>query len=446
MRTDWTGMHMKQGGIVGSGLAMMAALVLAPDAAAAQRDAGPLTLAQVFQAVQAHSPRIAAASALAEARQAVQAAAALPPDPTFRLGVMNFSVPGLETDMPTSMAPAVEAMQMVPFPGKLSIAGRIAGHSTDIARAEAVEVWWTVRAEAADAFFTLYETDRRIAVARETLGLLRDFAQVATAMYGAGEGRQSDVLRAGVEVARMEADLATMMAMRAGEAARLNALMNRPADATVGALEYGEQPSAVPEAATLRAWADESRPMLAGGRTAVEQAESRGALARRDIWPDPVVGVSYGQRAGGMDGATERMGSVMLGFSVPIFAKQRQLRMRDEAAAMERMARADLAAMRAGVDARIGELVAGLDRARTLVRLYRADVLPQARATVESSFSSYRAGTVDFMTLLDAQMSFNEYEQELHALLAEYGRGVAELEMTVGRVLPRSGPVVAEAR
>jgi outer membrane protein TolC len=143
---------------------------------------------------------------------------------------------------------------------------------------------------------------------------------------------------------------------------------------------------------------------------------------------------------------TERMGSVMIGFSIPVFAGRRQLRMRDEAAAMERMARAELTAMRAGVDARIGELVAELDRARTLVRLYRTEVLPQARATVESSFSSYRAGTVDFMTLLDAQMSFNNYEQELHTLLAEYGRGVAELEMTIGRELPRSDQVVAEAR
>lgn len=438
--------EMKQRGNLGSGLMMLAAVVLVPGQAAAQHEAGGLTLEQVFRTVREHSPRIAAARSFVQAREALEAAAALPPDPTLRLGVMNFGVPGLETDMPTSMAPAVEAMQMVPFPGKLSLAGRIAGQSTDIARAEAVEVWWMVRAEAADAYFTLYETDRQIAVARETLGLLRDFAQVAKAMYGAGQGRQSDVLRAGVEVARMEADVATMMAMRAGAAARLNAVMNRPADETVGALEYGEQPSAVPDAATLRIWATETRPMLAGGRTAVEQAESRGALARREIWPDPVIGLSYGQRAGGMDGDTERMGSVMLGFSVPIFAKQRQLRMRDEAAAMERMARAELTAMRAGVDARIGELVAELDRARTLVRLYRTEVLPQARATVESSFSSYRAGTVDFMTLLDAQMSFNNYEQELHTLLAEYGRGVAELEMTIGRELPRSDQVVAEAR
>jgi outer membrane protein TolC len=113
---------------------------------------------------------------------------------------------------------------------------------------------------------------------------------------------------------------------------------------------------------------------------------------------------------------------------------------------MVSMAQADLADMRAQVDARIGELLAELERTRTLVELYRTEVLPQARANVESSFFSYRVGAVDFMTLVDAQMTVNGYDQELYGLLAEYGRSVAELEMTIGRELPRSSQMLAEAR
>ncbi|HUG42250.1 MAG TPA: TolC family protein [Longimicrobiales bacterium] len=196
-------------------------------------------------------------------------------------------------------------------------------------------------------------------------------------------------------------------------------------------------PLEVPEADTLRAWADATRPMLESGRTGVEQAQTRGDLARKEIWPDPVVGFQYGQR--GSDMGTERMGSAMVGFSIPVFAKSRQLRMRDEAAAMEAMAQADLADMRAQVDARIGELLAELERTRTLVQLYRAEVLPQARANVESSFSSYRVGSVDFITLVDAQMTVNEYEQELYGLLAEYGRSPAPAP-------PRASPAGPAAR
>ena len=132
---------------------------------------------------------------------------------------------------------------------------------------------------------------------------------------------------------------------------------------------------------------------------------------------------------------TERMGSLMLGATVPVFARDRQLRMRDEAAAMTRMAQAELAAMRAETRGRIGEAYASLMRARSLARLYGTTVLPQADATVASAMSAYRVGGVDFMTLLDDRMTVNRYRQELYTLDAEQGKAWAELEMLVGRAL-----------
>ena len=108
------------------------------------------------------------------------------------------------------------------------------------------------------------------------------------------------------------------------------------------------------------------------------------------------------------------------------------------------MAAADLTDMRARVDARIGELLAELDRARRLIALYRGEVLPQGEANVESAFSSYRVGSVDFMTLVDARMTVNEYEREYYGLLGEYGAGIAELEMEVGRELPVTAEILAE--
>ena len=102
---------------------------------------------------------------------------------------------------------------------------------------------------------------------------------------------------------------------------------------------------------------------------------------------------------------------------------------------MRAMASADLAAMRAETRGAIGAAHADLARARRLAELYRASVLPQAAANVASSLASYRVGSVNFMTLLDAQLSLNRYRQELFALEAEEGKAWAELEMLTGRVL-----------
>lgn len=408
------------------------------------RDEG-LDLTELYRLAAGRNPRVSAARALSEAASAMEPSAVRPPDPMVEVGVMNFSLPGLSADMPTSMAPSVRAMQKVPFPGKLSLAGRIAERTTGMRGAEAEEVWWEVRGRVATAFYQIYALDRELEIMRETLALLGDFERVARTMYTAGTGRQADVLRAGVEIARMEAEIERMEAMGEVARAKLNALLDQPGNAPLASPRYPDLPAAVPSLDTLRMWADTSRPLLEGGRLQVDRAGTRRELARRDIWPDFTVGMEYGRRSTA-DMGVERMGSVMVGFSLPVFARSRQLRMRDEAEAMERMARADLAERHAQVDGQIAGLVAELERSRTLIRLFRTEVLPQAHTNVESAFTSYRAGIVDFMTLVDAQMSVNRYEGEFYRLLAEYGTGIAELETTLGREIPVETRLIVEDR
>jgi len=409
-------------------------------APAASSDRDPtvagLTLAEVYELARERNPRVSAAASLAEAREAKVPSAGLPPDPFFQIGAMNFQVPDLNDDMAMSMVPSVQLGQTLPFPGKLGLAERIAEKTSAMARSDAEETWWSIRARAGRAFYELYAVDHKLEVMRKTLALLGDFEKIARAMYTAGTGPQADVLRAGVEVARMDAEIATMEALREVAASRLNALLDRPADTPVPSPAYPDLPDSVPGRDTLRGWAEQTRAMLEKGRTDVERAGTSRELARKEVWPDLALGVQYGQRDRGF--GVERMASVLVGFSLPVFAGSRQLRLRDEAAAMERMAIAELADMRASVDAEIGEHLAELERARSLIALYRGEVLPQAEANVESSLSSYRVGHVDFLTLVDAQTTLNRYEQEYYGLLADYGRHVAELEATVGRELPNT--------
>ena len=70
---------------------------------------------------------------------------------------------------------------------------------------------------------------------------------------------------------------------------------------------------------------------------------------------------------------------------------------------------------------------------QNLIRLYRGSVVPQARAAVQASLSSYRVGRVTFMTLVDNQMTVNRYETETYRLLADCYEAVGELEALVGR-------------
>jgi outer membrane protein, heavy metal efflux system len=421
-------------------IVILVAALLAPVALNAQE---PLTTLDAwYQLARERNPMLRAASASVDAAAAAEPAAGLPMDPELQLGVMNASLPGLRTDMPGAMLPSVQLMQMLPAPGTLRLSSALARQGTAQARATLDETWWEVRARIAKAFHSIHEAERQIDVMHETLDWLTQFEQVALTMYSTGGASQSDVLRAGVDVARMKAEVEKMSAMRAAAAARLNALVDRPADAPVPSPAYPGLAAELPGLAVLQQWAAESRPLLERARIGLDQARTRESLARREIWPDISVGVQYGQR--GSDMGTERMGSFMVGFNVPIYAGRRQLQMRSEAAAMTAMTVAELQTLQADVNADIAALDAELRRTQTLIELYRAEVLPQAEANVTAAFSAYRVGRVDFMTLVDAQMTLNTYSQELHTLFAEYGRGIAELEMVIGRELPATARTIRE--
>jgi cobalt-zinc-cadmium efflux system outer membrane protein len=388
-----------------------------------------LELSDVYAVAERRSPRIAASKALAAAAAARTSAARRPPDPQVQIGVMNYSVTDWRPMDALGMT-QVQAMQMLPI-AKLGLAGRVADLAADAESERAVEALWDVRARAAMVFYDLYGADQSLAIDRETLRLLQNALSVAEAMYRVGDGRQADVLRAQVEIARMVQDTVRMTSMRAAMVARLGAVLN---DATVdGTPALPELPESVPTLDALTAAALAGRPMLHAGQRDLDAAGTRVALARRDIWPDIALGVQYAER--GSPTGAERMGSIMVGATLPVFARSRQLRMRDEASAMRQMSLADLDAMRAETIAAVIEARANLVRARTLSSLYRTSLLPQAEAATESALASYRVGRVDFMTLLDNRMGVNRYWKELALLEADQGKAWAELEMLTGREL-----------
>jgi len=404
-----------------------------------------LSLGDLYGQVQRVNPRIQAARALNRAAQARVPGASRPPDPQFQLGLMNYALPRL-APMPVLGMNQLQLMQMLPLGGKLALAGRIASASATATGYRADDVSWDLRTQTAMAFYDLYTTDRGLDVARETLRLLRDIAATAEAMYRVGDGRQADVLRAQVEIARMVEDTLRMQAMREAMTARIDALLDRGPSVGIGAPILPAFPDSVPTRAWLDSVARGARPLIRAGLEDVRAAEESARLARKQIVPDLLVGVQYAQQGGEM-GGTDRMGSLMLGASLPIFARSRQLQMRVEADALRLMAQADLATMRAETGGKIGEAYAALTRSRSLARLYRTTVLPQAEATVASALSAYRVGSVDFMTLLDDRMTVNKYRQELNVLDADQGKAWAELEMLVGVTLieanRRTGAVAA---
>jgi outer membrane protein TolC len=318
---------------------------------------------------------------------------------------------------------------MLPWPGKQGFGADRARALADAMQLDAADLERQVAARVAAAYADMAATDRSLAILTRTRSLLDGFLSVSQARYAVGETPQQDVLQAQVAVARMTEDIMVMEEERVALAARFNALLGRSANVPVPALTLPPPGDALPPADSLMALAALRRPALLAAQERVRAAEAGYRQARRELYPDFMLSVEYGQRP-----QYDDMLTLMVGVSVPLWARGRQLPMRQEMEAMRASEDAMARDLANETYAMLTELRAAAERARRLTTLYERDILPQARAAVEAALSAYRVGTADYMTLVDSEMTVNRYETELVRLAAEWQRATAAIEALTGPV------------
>lgn len=384
-------------------------------------------LAEATALARTDNPMLVAARLNAEAAaERVRPAGALP-DPRIDFAFMNRMIGDPGSTMDPMTMNQIQATQMLPWPGKLGAARERAGRLATAAALEADEAERMLLARVRRLYYELGATDRVLVILEQTRELVRELLTVTQARYAVGEALQQDVLQAQVAVARMHEDLAVMRAERASLSARLNALLGRAATAALDALELPEPAGAPPGADSLMRLAERHRPALEAARERHRAAEAGWRAARREIWPDLMVGLQYGARP-----RYENMASIMVGFSVPLYAGAKQRPMQREMQAMEAMARADALNLANDTWAGLVEQVAAAERSRNLLDLYTTSILPQARAGVEGALAAYRVGRVDFMSVIDHRMTVNRYETERVRLVAAWHAALAEIDALTG--------------
>lgn len=384
-------------------------------------------LPELLAAVEARNPELELTRADAAAARARIGPVSRLPDPRLQVGLMNRSLPGLGRESPLAMD-QIQLTQMFPVPGKLGAAIRGARARAAGVEADAGERRLALRLRSELEFFELDRIDRSVLVLQRTTRVLRDAEAIARTMYSVGTGRQADVLAAQVELARQDEELLAMQAMRAGAVARLNALLVRPVDAPIDSVLTPCFSDSLPPISVLVDAATGHRPMLASARARIEAAVAEQRRARLEIWPDFELGIAYGQQPRMGAPGTERMLSVMLGATLPLWSGSRQGGMRREADAMARGVEAELRAAEAETAGRIGELVAEVNRTRRLRALYQGSILPTARAAATAALAGYRNGGVGFTAVLDGHLTVVRYELQTIQLDADEAKAIAGLE------------------
>jgi cobalt-zinc-cadmium efflux system outer membrane protein len=373
------------------------------------------------------SPEVRASRLLADVqRHGVLPAGALP-SPMLGVGFMNRRL-DLSAGEPMAMN-QIQLSQTLPWSGKRVASTAREEQLLAAAEFDAADVSASVVERVRGLYFHMAWIDRAIGVMVETSALLSDLQETAAARYAVGSGVQQDVLQAQVARARMAVDIRGMEAERTAAQARFNALLGRRPDAPIPALDLPGPDPSVPGLEVLMAMA-EARPALQAARSRIEAAEEAQEIADKAHLPDVSLTVGYSQRTDLAD-----LLSIMVGVPLPLWRASAQDPLRRQAEAFEAVTQARELELYNETYARLAEHRSAALRALDVHELLRSDVLPQARAAVESGVSAYRVGALDFMAVLESRMTVNRYEIERLRLAAEYQSARAGIDALTG-VIP----------
>jgi outer membrane protein TolC len=166
----------------------------------------------------------------------------------------------------------------------------------------------------------------------------------------------------------------------------------------------------------------------------IARAEKSLELMRKDSYPDFDVRFSYGQRDRMPDGTRRPdMVNLTVAINLPVWRETKIGPRIAEAQAMRDQALNMYQAQRNEVGMKLRQQVASVQQNLRSARLYRNDILPQARLTVEAALAAYRVNRVDFFTLLDNQMTVYTSEIAYVNAVANYNKALAEIELLTGQ-------------
>ena len=347
----------------------------------------------------ANAPETAAARAEVEAAQFRVVPARTLADPmvsaTYQNDGRGFSLGSAEGSFA-----GVMASQSIPWPGKLHLAGKIAeSEAREIERGMSARTALTLEARVRNAWYDLV-------LARAIDRILEDRRNAATQIeasvrerYAAGLAVQQDVLRAQVELARLDEQKAEQAAIVTSRVAELNRLAGAPQDRAITTPDQLPDDSTLPALDELIAAAAARSPELAASREGIETWKIRAELAKKNFLPDFSVNAGSMYRGGFEMGPMWQVG---VGVSLPVWIERRQQNQLAEAQAIVRGRTAESDAVARELELRTRERVAQLDAALRIAALYRDKVLPLDDVSLESALASYRAGKVPFISVLDA--------------------------------------------
>ena len=353
------------------------------------------------------------------------------PDPVF---TYRYFIEKVETRVgPQNQG--LSLRQDIPWPGTLSAHSDVARES---ARAEyrkfqamKLDVFYQVKS----AYYEYYYLGKEIALTEENFTLLKFWESVVRTGYKAALKGHADLLRVQVELGKLEDRLVTLRARLAPAVARLRTEINLPDSVSLPIPQEIHVHEQLYDADTIKASVVHFNPDLQSLHHVIAREEAGVRLAHGSSYPNFSFGLDYIETGQALNPATPESGKdpwvVGVSVSIPLWFGKNSSRA-GEAEAREHEAHYAFVDARSRLLAITELTLYEHNDALRKLRLYRDGLIPKAKQSLNTSFTAYQAGEVDFLNVLDAQRQLLDFQLQLERARAELGIHSAEIEVLTG--------------
>jgi len=398
---------------------------------------GPLTVEAAVELALTHNPGLAALGAQSDALGHIPAQAGALPDPVVSLNALNFPVDTFDFDQEPMTQMQLAVSQSIPFPGKRKLKRAAAESEAQAGIAQVAEQRDALTGAVRAAWWKLLYFDQALEIVAQNKNLMRDFIRIAQTKYSVGTGLQQDVLLAQLELSRLLDREARLRGRQRGARAELNTLLDRRPDretVLAKALLNTKLPE-LPAETVLLNQAAQSRNLLEVHRNLVAAADERLALAERDRYPDFRVGAGYGFRQGqdaSRGGDRSDFFSVMLSVNVPLYFGSKQSEAIEQRNSERSRSKFSLSSAVRSIEADVARNLASYEAAREQVQLLNTAIIPQAQQTVSAMLSAYQVNEVDFLNVINGQLTLYNAEIDYWEALSNAKQSLAAVAAAVG--------------
>jgi outer membrane protein TolC len=355
-------------------------------------------------------------------------------DPKVTLGVTNLPTDDFDFNKQDMTQKTVSVMQNIPFPGISRLKEKAAVEVAKGAESELENIEIRTVNAVKIAYYDLYFVNNAIKLTDENIDLMKKFVELTQSKYEVGNGLQEDILKAQVELYKLQEKMINLKQKEASIKADMLRLLNR---------NDGEQLQVVPKIEKtvntvsfedLKTTVLEENPLLRQLDHTVAQKETEHLLAKKSYYPNFSITAAYGQRDDGLDDKHRSdFMSLLVGVNIPIWFKSKQNKQVAETQIRIIQEKARLQSLKNDILFKLNDILTKIKKEEALVVLYKEQIIPEASQSLEADMSAYQVGRLDFLNLLNSQMTLLNYKIKLHEVMSDLEKNFANLEVVAGK-------------